>query len=72
MAKADQSENTEGKKAKQSRRATGPKPVYVMYKPELTEEGKVVGLEVTRDTRKVLKFLSDNPGAKVEERTLAA
>lgn len=57
----------EGKKS----RATGPKPVYVMYKPQITDDGKVEGLELTRNPARAMKFLSDNPGAKVEERFVA-
>jgi len=70
MAKNDQNETTE-KKAKATRRATGPKPVYVLYKPAITEDGKVDSLELTRNASRAMKFLSDNPGAKVEERLVA-
>lgn len=55
-----------------SNRATGPKPVYVLYKPEVGDDGKIVDLEITRSPARAMKFLSDNPGAKVEEKTLAA
>ena len=64
-------EETEGKKAKATRRSSGPKPVYVLYKPNITEDGKVEALALTRNAGRAMKFLSDNPGAKVEERLVA-
>lgn len=65
MAKPDET------KTKATRRASGPKPVYVLYKPNITADGKVEALELTRNASRAMKFLSDNPGAKVEERLVA-
>lgn len=68
MAKED---NNECMKDKATRRSSGPKPVYVLYKPNITEDGKVEALELTRSASRAMRFLSDNPGAKVEERLVA-
>lgn len=62
----------EGKKGKATkpRRATGPKPVYLVHTAQANEDGSPNILCLTRDVRVAMKTLSSNEGAKVQEHQL--
>lgn len=67
--------NEEGGKAaktekKKPRRATGPKPLYLVHAAKANEDGSPNILVLTRDVRAAMKALSENEGAKVQEHIL--
>lgn len=62
----------EGLEKKKTRRATGPKPVYVLYKPEIDDNGNITDLQITRSAAVAMRYLSENPGAKVAEKAVTA
>lgn len=68
------SDETEGKKgkgaAKKPRRATGPKPLYLVHAAKANEDGSPQIIALTRDVRAAMKALSENEGAKVQEHIL--
>lgn len=60
----------EGKAKAKPRRATGPKPLYLVYSPKANDDGSPNILVLTRDVRAAMKTLSENEGAKVQEHIL--
>lgn len=66
---ADEAKPKKGE-GKKPRRATGPKPVYLVHAAKANDDGSPNILVLTRDVRQAMTALSQNEGAKVQEHTL--